>query len=196
MNPEIYATGPQVTLRGWTPRDLAVFREWMRPGHDWHRWDGPYYPVPSDAEADAAVEALARAAGVVSAPAPGPAPGSDGLPPRRLVIDVGGELVGTVAWYWESRETAWVRTGITVYDPEVRGRGIGREALGLWVSYLFAATDWVRLDFATWSGNHAMLAVGRALGFTEEGRFRQAREVDGRRYDSVVMGVLREEWPG
>jgi RimJ/RimL family protein N-acetyltransferase len=26
------------------------------------------------------------------------------------------------------------------------------------------------------------------------GRFRRARVVDGERYDSVVYGVLREEW--
>ena len=39
-----------------------------------------------------------------------------------------------------------------------------------------------------------MLAVGRRLGFREEARFRDAREVRGRRYDSVVRGVLRREW--
>lgn len=116
------------------------------------------------------------------------------LPPRRLVVDVGGELVGTVAWYWESRETEWARMGVTVYDPAVRGHGIGRTALALWTSFLFERTPWVRLDFATWSGNRAMLGVGEALGFAEEARFRQARVVDGVRHDSVVMGVLRHEW--
>lgn len=190
MSPHVYARGARVTLHGWTPQDLAAFREWMRPHHEWHRWDGPYYPVPSDEEADASVEALRTAAGL----GPDGPPADDGLPPRRLVVVVDGALVGTVAWYWESRETEWARMGVTVYDPAVRGRGIGCEALGLWVSYLFEVTPWVRLDFATWSGNAAMLAVGQALGFTEEARFRKARVVDGVRYDSVVMGVLREEW--
>ncbi len=67
-------------------------------------------------------------------------------------------------------------------------------ALALWTDLLFARTDWVRLDLATWSGNHAMVATARSLGFVEEGRFRRARMVDGVRYDSVVYGVLREEW--
>ncbi|MEV0950798.1 GNAT family protein [Promicromonospora sp. NPDC050249] len=84
--------------------------------------------------------------------------------------------------------------GVTVYDPAVRGQGIGRTALALWTSVLFERTPWVRLDFATWSGNEAMLGVGKALGFVEEARFRQARVVDGVRHDSVVMGVLRGEW--
>ena len=39
-----------------------------------------------------------------------------------------------------------------------------------------------------------MLGVGHRLGFSEEARFRDAREVRGERYDSVVMGVLRAEW--
>lgn len=197
--------GTAVTLRGWTVPDLDAFRGWLRPEHEWHRWDGPYYPVPAEEQADALVAALARSSGL-ERPA-GEAPPSDTppvvedpfaggelLPPGRLVVDVGGALVGTVAWYWESRETEWARMGVTVYDPAVRGRGIGRTALALWTSFLFESTPWVRLDFATWSGNAAMLGVGKALGFAEEARFRQARVVDGVRYDSVVMGVLRDEW--
>jgi RimJ/RimL family protein N-acetyltransferase len=187
VTPEIYsrgatAAGLAVALRGWTAPDLDAFRAWLRPEHDWHRWDGPYYPVPTDEEADLLVSALARPSG------------GEALPPHRLVVDVGGELVGTVAWYWESRETEWARMGVTVYDQAARGRGIGRTALALWTTFLFASTPWVRLDFATWSGNEAMLGVGKALGFVEEARFRQARVVDGVRHDSVVMGVLRGEW--
>ncbi|PJI93278.1 RimJ/RimL family protein N-acetyltransferase [Luteimicrobium subarcticum] len=139
--------------------------------------------MPTDDEADALA---ARA---------GERPGPD-LPPSRLVVDVGGRLVGVVSWYWESVETQWARMGVTVFDPGLRGRGIGRAALSAWTSSLFGATDWVRLDLATWSGNAPMIAVARALGFVEEARFRRARVVDGVRYDAVVMGVLRDEWRG
>jgi RimJ/RimL family protein N-acetyltransferase len=186
--------GTAVTLRGWTAPDLDAFRGWLRPEHEWHRWDGPYYPVPVADQADALVAALARSSGLDLPDGEDPPTAGELLPPARLVVDVEGALVGTVAWYWESRETEWARMGVTVYDPEVRGRGIGRTALGLWTSFLFESTSWVRLDFATWSGNGAMLGVGKALGFAEEARFRQARVVDGARYDSVVMGVLRDEW--
>ncbi|MEK8225217.1 hypothetical protein NKG05_02380 [Oerskovia sp. M15] len=108
----VYGVGQTARLRGWRPADLAAYREWLRPHHEWHDWDGPYYPVPDDAQADARVAALASApAGVV-----------DGLPPRTAVIaDADDHLVGTVSWYWESQETAWARMGIGVYDPAVRG---------------------------------------------------------------------------
>lgn len=38
------------------------------------------------------------------------------------------------------------------------------------------------------------MRVGQKLGFRMEGRFRDARVVGGQVYDSVVMGVLRDEW--
>lgn len=60
--------------------------------------------------------------------------------------------------------------------------------------YLFATTEVVRLDFATWSGNTGMCRIGHKLGWVEEARFRQARQLRGQRYDSVVYGVLRAEW--
>jgi RimJ/RimL family protein N-acetyltransferase len=39
-----------------------------------------------------------------------------------------------------------------------------------------------------------MCRVGAKLGWTREAVFREAREVRGRRYDSVVYGILRSEW--
>lgn len=189
----LYAAGARTRLRGWRADDLAAYRGWLRPEHEWHRWDGPYYPVPDDAASDAAVARLSRAAAAQAARPDGL--DDDGLPPRRVVVaDEEDRLVGTCSWYWESAETQWARVGIGLYDPAVRGRGLGRDALGAWISYLFSVTDWVRLDLATWSGNAAMLGAARALGLVEEGRFRDARVVDGVRHDAVVLGVLRREW--
>lgn len=163
-------------------------REWLRPEHDWHRWDGPYFPRPTDEDADRHCEALATEI-------------SQGMwptPRRRLVVASPDDdrLLGSVSWYWESRETDWRRIGIVLYDPTSWSGGRGTEAVALWTSYLFTVTRIVRLDFATWSGNVGMCRIGAKLGWTEEGRFRDARVVEGSHYDSVVYGVLRSEWTG
>lgn len=91
-------------------------------------------------------------------------------PRRRLVIadPADDRLLGSVSWYYESEETDWRRIGIVLYDPAAWSGGRGTEAVALWTSYLVATT--------------------------EEGRFRLARVVDGKHYDSVVYGVLRSEW--
>lgn len=178
----------RVVLRDWRPADIPAYRQWLRPEHEWHRTNGPYYGSPSEAEADR----LATGQGTVAATDPAERP----RPRRSLVVaDPGSDaLLGVASWYWESQETDWRRMGLVLYDPACWGRGLGTSALRLWTGYLFEQTDTRRLDFATYSGNHGMLAIGRKLGFVEEGRFRKARPWQGVDHDSVVYGVLREEW--
>lgn len=197
-NGPILGEGTAVRLRHWRMDDLPAYREWLRPHQEWRQWDGPYFPIISDDAADAHVarvrEAVEQRAGFVW-------PRTDGeldqsLPVALAVVaDAATDaLVGTVSWHWESRETDWARMGISIYEPGLRGSGRGTEALSLWTSHLFGATDWRRLDYSTWSGNTAMVRVGEKLGFAVEGRFRQARVVRGQVFDSVVLGVLRDEW--
>jgi len=177
-----------ILLRAFELDDLAGYREWLLPHQEWHLWDGPYFTKPDAEEVDAAIGRLrARLEDGTAAQ----------HPLQRAVIAPASEptrLIGTVSWHWEAEESDWRRMGLTVYDPAKRGRGVGTEALRIWTDYLFTRTDVVRLDYSTWSGNTRMLDVGRRLGFVEEARFRDAREVRGKRYDSVVMGVLRREW--
>jgi len=44
--------GSTVVLRDWRLDDLGRYREWLRPQHEWHAWDGPYFPRPTEVEAD------------------------------------------------------------------------------------------------------------------------------------------------
>lgn len=169
--------------------DVAQLGHWFLPDQEWHRWDGPYFPKMDAGEIDAWMTRLRAeiADGSLNAHAP----------VRRAAIvriEAPDTVIGSVSWHWESEASDWRRVGITVYDPGTRGQGVGTAALRVWTDYLFATTDIVRLDYSTWSGNTRMIGVGLKLGYTEEARFRDAREVRGKRYDSVVMGVLRREW--
>jgi RimJ/RimL family protein N-acetyltransferase len=178
-----------VVVRAYEEGDLEAYRRWLQPDQDWHRWDGPYFAKLSPFEIDERLERFGSriASGEYGAESP--------LTRAVIVMeDAPGAMVGSISWHWESEESDWRRMGLTVYDPATRGRGVGTEALRIWTDYLFATTEVVRLDYSTWSGNSRMLGVGHRLGFVEEARFRDAREVRGARYDSVVMGVLRAEW--
>ena len=186
MSASLPIVGSRVVLRDWRADDLPALREWLRPHHEWHRWDGPYFAPITDAEADEWCAALAASMRRGEWP----------IPRRRVAIADADDdrLLGSISWHFESEETDWRRIGIVLYDPATWSGGRGTEAVALWTSYLFATTDIVRLDYSTWSGNVRMCRIGPRLGWTEEGRFRQARVVDGRRYDGVVYGVLRSEW--
>ena len=65
----------------------------------------------------------------------------------------------------------------------------------MWIDYLFEECKAiVRLDLRTWSGNQRMISLAKKLGFKEEARFRKARIINGSYFDSIGMGILREEW--
>lgn len=159
----------------------------MQPGHEWHNFDGPYYPSATPEEVE---QMIARRRDAIL---------NNSFPtPRRSMAVVDQEsdtLIGMVSWYWQGEETNWLCIGICIYDPAFWGNGRGYEALGLWTDYMLGANPTlVRIGLATWSGNVRMLRLAEKLGFKQEACFRKARIVNGQYYDGMAYGTLREEW--
>ena len=179
--------GNLINLRDWALPDLPKFREWMQPEHEWHKYDGPYYPQATPEEIEQMVARRRQAILNNSFPSP-----------RRNLAIVDREtdmLIGMVSWYWQGEETNWLSVGICIYNPLYWGQGRGYEALGLWCEYLLSANPaLVRLDLRTWSGNVRMMRLAEKLGYQQEARFRKARIVNGKYYDGMGYGILREEW--
>jgi len=84
--------------------------------------------------------------------------------------------------------------GVVIYNPDYWGGGYGSEAFRLYIDYLFTNTELHRLGITTWSGNTRMIKTAERIGMKEEARIRQARTVNGKYYDVVQMGILRNEW--
>ena len=85
-----------------------------------------------------------------------------------------------------------VRLGIG--DPHERGRGYGSEALGLILRYAFDELNLHRLMAITSDYNPGAVRFFERAGFAVEARQRQAQQRDGRRWDTLIMGLLRPEW--
>ena len=179
--------GSTCVLRDWTEPDVLAYREYLRPDYDWHDTNGPYFGRPNEAEAD---RAAARARSALDDPPT----------PRELLViapvDEPDRLIGMINWYWECRETDWRRIGIGIYDPALRSRGIGAEALRLWTRYLFATTSALRLDLQTYSGNVGMCKAARAAGFVEEARLRMARRWSGGVHDAMIYAAFPDTFGG
>ncbi len=179
--------GQKIKLRDWQEKDLETYRYFCQPEHEWHKYNGPYYPKQTKQKVE---ESLKKIHEKIQADV-------FERPREELVIaDIENDkLVGLVSSYWQSKETDWLQVGIGIYDENLWGKGIGLEAMSLWIDYLFEAyPHFVRLGFMTWSGNIGMIKVGQKLGMKEEARFRKARIVNGEYFDSVGYGVLREDW--
>ncbi|MFI6566111.1 GNAT family N-acetyltransferase [Streptomyces sp. NPDC050534] len=121
------------------------------------------------------------------------------LSPRESAVftveDLTGGTVIGMADYRDLDPHAGVATlGITIGERELWGGGYGSDAVRLLAGHLFGAYGLSRLELDTWSGNERAVRAFARLGFREEGRRRSAVLVEGRRYDRVLFGMLREEW--
>lgn len=86
------------------------------------------------------------------------------------------------------------RLQLGIGDPADRRRGYGREALRLVLRYAFDELNLHRLTAMTFEYNTAALAFLQQAGFQIEVRRRQAIQRDGRRWDAIMLGLLRDEW--
>jgi len=179
--------GKQILLRDWLLDDIPPYEKWHTGWHDWMNYDAPYYKSNDEKISDEYKKKLTERV-----------KNQTFKTSRQQLIIADSQtnvLIGMVSRYWESKETNWMCNGLCIFDPAHWSKGIGYEALGLWNQYLFDSfEEIVRLDLRSWSGNHGMIRLAEKIGYQLEATFRKARIVNGKYYDSVGYGVLREEW--
>lgn len=78
--------------------------------------------------------------------------------------------------------------------PTVHGDGYGKEALSLVIDYVFRVYAHPAVGAGVYAFNEASRNLLTSLGFSEEGRIRKDRFVDGDYVDTVQYGLLRTEW--
>ncbi len=79
-------------------------------------------------------------------------------------------------------------------DSNERGRGYGSEALRLILRYAFDELNLHRLTAFTSDYNPGAVRFFERAGFAVEVRLRQALRRDGRRWDGLILGLLRPDW--
>ncbi|RZT23831.1 GNAT family N-acetyltransferase [Fictibacillus sp. BK138] len=84
--------------------------------------------------------------------------------------------------------------GLGIGEKELWGKGYGTDALKALINYLFKTMNLRRIQLDTWSGNTRAVRSYEKCGFVVEGRLREDTFIDGKYYDTIVMGLLREEF--
>ena len=79
-------------------------------------------------------------------------------------------------------------------DRNDRGKGYGTEAIRMLLRYAFDELNLYRLAASLPEYNTGALRFFERAGFIVEVRRRQAIQRDGKRWDAVMMGLLRDEW--
>ena len=86
----------------------------------------------------------------------------------------------------------WIKIGLG--EAEERRKGYGSQALDLLLRFAFRELNLYRLSASMPEYNQAALGLFGKAGFVEEVRCRQALQRDSRRWDLLLLGLLRQEW--
>jgi RimJ/RimL family protein N-acetyltransferase len=109
----------------------------------------------------------------------------------RTVTD--DKLIGFVGlWLNLIHSEAWV--GIGIGEREYWGKGYGTDAMKLVVQYAFMELGLQRVSLGLHEYNARALKSYEKVGFRLEGRTRQDVLREGRRTDTLWMGILRDDW--
>jgi len=100
-------------------------------------------------------------------------------------------LIGLYTIFWLHREAFM---GIHIGERDFWGKGYGTDALRVLLHYAFDELNLRRVSLSVLEGNERAMRSYEKCGFRYEGRERQTWAYDGRRWDEIYMGLVREEW--
>ncbi len=103
-------------------------------------------------------------------------------------------LIGLASIRWIHWTHAAGMIRLSIGQPDDRGKGYGSEALRMLLRYAFDELNLHRIGVDTFEYNTGALRFLERNGFVVEVRRRQAIHRDGRRWDALMLGMLREEW--
>jgi RimJ/RimL family protein N-acetyltransferase len=116
-------------------------------------------------------------------------------------VDVGfaidtkdGVHIGSIDFHHAIPEDRAARLGIMIGDKAYWSKGYGTDAMRTFVRFGFGEMNLNRIDLTVDVRNERAIACYRKCGFVEEARLRQDRYSDGAYHDTLIMGVLRDEW--
>src|SRR3954451_6162026 len=168
-----------VALRAWRNTDargiVRLFED--REALEWTRAPSPYRQG----------DAFQWLAGV-----PGQMRRGEALP-LAITNAVDGELLGSIDLRLRGEGRA--EFGYVV-GAWARRRGVGTRALQMYSKWAFSTLRLARLELLVQPRNDASLALGRRVGFTEEGLLRSHSVVRGQRKDMVMMALLPGDLDG
>ena len=169
----VFIDGESVTLRTIEEEDLPYLQRQVNDPTVW-RAIGRTDPINAEQERDFFEDVVCEDGSV-----------------QLLVCD--DDPVGTVGLYLEEGAARTAELGYWI-APDDHGNGYGSEAATLLTEYGFDQRGCHRIEARVFEYNDASQALLESIGFTQEGRRREAAFIDGKYQDILWYGVLAEEW--
>jgi RimJ/RimL family protein N-acetyltransferase len=175
-------TGRFVRLSAFDPEEMSkAFPRWNRNSEFFRLLNSSGQPMQSS---KAALRWMEEEVGELS-------PGNYMFSIRTLAENklIGELALDVVNW---SGGDAFV--GLGIGETEYWGRGYGTDVMNVLLRFAFTEVNLRRVTLNVFEYNPRAIRSYEKAGFRHEGRMRQVLNKEGKRWDMVFMGVLREEW--
>ena len=104
----------------------------------------------------------------------------------KLIGEIGLDVVN-----WPGRD-AFV--GLGIGETEYWNKGYGTDVMNVLLRFAFTEINLRRVSLGVFEYNPRAIRSYEKAGFRHEGRMRRLLNREGRRWDNLFMGILREEW--
>jgi len=104
----------------------------------------------------------------------------------KLIGELGLDVVN-----WPGRE-AFV--GLGIGETEYWSKGYGTDVMNVLLRFAFMEINVRRVSLGVFEYNPRAIHSYEKVGFRHEGSMRRLLKREGRRWDNLFMGILREEW--
>jgi RimJ/RimL family protein N-acetyltransferase len=84
--------------------------------------------------------------------------------------------------------------GLGIGDTEYWSKGYGTDSMHVLLRFAFTELNLQRVTLSVFEYNPRAIRSYEKAGFRHEGRMRKVLNKEGRRWDVLYMGILREEW--
>lgn len=113
-----------------------------------------------------------------------------------LVYDKKTEkIAGSTRFYSINIHHKTLSIGYTWYGKEFQRTGLNRHCKVLLLTHAFEALDIERVEFRADAKNARSIAAMQGIGCTLEGTLRNDCTAETGRRDSVVLSIIKSEWP-
>ena len=112
-----------------------------------------------------------------------------------IVDKESGKALGTFALMRIDRNNRVIEVGAVTYSPKLKRTRLATEAQYLLARYVFEDLEYRRYEWKCDSLNQPSRRAAERLGFTYEGRFRQAVVYKERNRDTDWLSMIDKDWP-
>ncbi|HUG33309.1 MAG TPA: GNAT family protein [Anaerolineales bacterium] len=103
--------------------------------------------------------------------------------------EIGATILDVASW---NDRNGFV--GISIGEREDWGKGYGTDLMKVLLRFAFTEVNLRRMTLTVFEYNPRAIRSYEKAGFQHEGRFRKFLNREGRRWDMLFMGILREDW--